>query len=142
MARNRTDRTPLIIALPQYPTISLNRTRSILESLLLLALASLLLLASNQHLQAQPVHQCAANAIEQAEKLLKFHSENSKQATVDQRVKVVEPVSALSGKGQFDVLEVEGFVYKGTYRIHLIYAQISGSCLLMGQEILERDNPY
>ncbi len=37
----------------------------------------------------------------------------------------------------FDILEVWGFIYKGEYRMHFIYAQIPGACLLMGQEIIE-----
>ena len=42
----------------------------------------------------------------------------------------------------FDVLEVWGHIYKADYRMRLIYAQIKGSCALMGQEILEASDPY
>ena len=56
--------------------------------------------------------------------------------------KKIGTVKALRGKGTFDVLEVEGSVYKANYRLRLIFAQIPGSCLLMGQEILERSDPY
>jgi len=38
------------------------------------------------------------------------------------------------------VLEVWGNIYKGQYRMHLIYAQMKGECLLMGQEILAFSN--
>jgi hypothetical protein len=55
---------------------------------------------------------------------------------------VLPPVKALKGNGRFDVLEVTGHVYKANYRMRLIYAQIKGSCLLMGQEILEASDPY
>jgi hypothetical protein len=51
-------------------------------------------------------------------------------------------VRAISGKGRFDVLQVWGQAYKAEYRIRLIYAQVQGSCTLMGQEILEASNPY
>jgi hypothetical protein len=37
------------------------------------------------------------------------------------------------GNGRFDVLEVLGHIYKADYRMRLIYAQIKGSCALMGQ---------
>ena len=40
------------------------------------------------------------------------------------------------------MLELEGYVYKATYRMHFIYAQVEGSCVLMGQEILEVADPY
>ncbi len=92
---------------------------------------------------AAPAHHCAADAVKQADKLLKFHSNNDDRATVDeQSVKVIGTVHALQGKGRFDVLEVEGSIYKGDYRMRLIYAQIPGDCVLMGQEILERSDPY
>ena len=40
-------------------------------------------------------------------------------------------------KQRFDVLEVWGDVYKGRYRMRLEYYRSGGSCVLMGQEILE-----
>ena len=55
---------------------------------------------------------------------------------------MLPPVKALKGNGRSDVLEVTGHVYKANYRMRLIYAQIKGSCLLMGQEILEASDPY
>jgi hypothetical protein len=42
---------------------------------------------------------------------------------------------------QFDVLEVQGYVYRASYQMRLIYARIPGKCVLMGQEILERSHP-
>ena len=51
-------------------------------------------------------------------------------------------VKALRGEGRFDVLEVWGFIYKAEYRMHFLYAQIPGDCVLMGQEILEASDPY
>ena len=34
-------------------------------------------------------------------------------------------------------VEVRGYLYKSNYRIRLLYAQVPGHCVLMGQEILE-----
>ncbi len=52
------------------------------------------------------------------------------------------PVNAPVGAGLFDVLEVNGAVYKATYRMRFIYAQIPDACVLMGQEIIELADPY
>jgi hypothetical protein len=41
-------------------------------------------------------------------------------------------------KQSFDVLEVWADIYKGRYRMRLLYyTNIPGQCVLMGQEILE-----
>ena len=85
---------------------------------------------------------CAVEASKAALKLLKLHTEGDDRASVDGAVRKIGTVKPLTGKGAFDVLEVAGYVYKGEYRIRLIYAQMPGSCVLMGQEILERSNPY
>lgn len=90
-------------------------------------------------------HPCAEEAIKQAQKLLLFHSDQDDRATVDDRVQDVEllkPIKAAVGKGSFDVLQVNGSIYKGNYRMRLIYAQIPDMCVLMGQEILELSDPY
>ena len=109
-------------------------------SILLLSLA---LAAGASPAWAKPVHACAADAVKQADRLLKFHMKDDDRATVDPAsVKPVGTVAALAGKGRFDVLEVTGSVYKTDYRMHLIYAQIPGDCVLMGEEILERSDPY
>ena len=42
---------------------------------------------------------------------------------------------------KFQVLEVQGTIYKGQYRMRLIYFRSGSGCLLMGQEILEYANP-
>jgi hypothetical protein len=92
---------------------------------------------------AQAPHRCAGDAAKQALKLLKFHTDNDDRGTVDgERIKTVGSVKALRGKGRFDVLEVQGSVYKADYRMRLIYAQVPGSCVLMGQEVLEASDPY
>jgi len=106
-------------------------------------LASFAFVVAATAAQAEP-HACAADAIAKADQLLRFHGEvqSGQPAAVDQNVKVLPPVKALKGNGRFDVLEVWGHIYKADYRMRLIYAQIKGSCALMGQEILEASDPY
>jgi len=89
-------------------------------------------------------HPCDADAIKRGMPLLKLHFEADQleNASVDDTVKELPPIKALKGKGKFDVLEVWGHIYKANYRMRFIYAQVSGSCLLMGQEILEASDPY
>jgi hypothetical protein len=91
--------------------------------------------------QAQS-HPCAADAARAAGKLLRLHADGDDRASVGERIRKIGTVKPLVGAGALDVLEAEGSVYKASYRIRLIYAQIPGSCALMGQEILERSNPY
>jgi len=89
-------------------------------------------------------HPCDADAIKRGTPLLKLHFEADQleNASVEDTVKELPPIKALKGKGKFDVLEVWGHIYKADYRMRFIYAQVSGSCLLMGQEILEASDPY
>lgn len=93
-------------------------------------------------------HPCAADALSKALPLLKFHFGDNKcdqpieNESIDQDVKVVGTTKLLVGKGVVDVLEVTGYIYKATYRMHLLYAKIPGTCALMGQEIFEMSNPY
>jgi hypothetical protein len=100
-------------------------------------------------------HACAGDARQRAENLLRFHFvlEAGEPITklgnaevlnmgIDDKVVVLKPIKALVGKGKLDVLEVQGSIYKANYRMRFIYAQIKGSCALMGQEILEESNPY
>jgi hypothetical protein len=90
------------------------------------------------------VHSCSADAIAKAEQLLRFHAgaEAGQPIDVEQKVKALPSIKALKGDGRFDVLEVFGHIYKANYRMRLIYARITGRCLLMGQEILEASDPY
>jgi hypothetical protein len=108
-----------------------------------LAIAAVSLVIAAATAQAQ-THACAADAIAKAALLLRFHGsvEAGQPVDVEQNVKVLPPIKALKGNGRFDVLEVTGHIYKATYRMRMIYAQIKGSCLLMGQEILEASDPY
>lgn len=106
-------------------------------------LASCLLLGSGLA-DAAPAHPCVADAIEHAKKLLRFHYDvdATQPISVDETVKVLPTVAPLKGPGRFDVLEVWGSIYKANYRMHFIYSQTRGNCLLMGQEIFEASNPY
>lgn len=90
---------------------------------------------------------CAAAARTSAEALLRLHfgldaTEPTTNFSIDDKVTALAPIKALKGKGQFDVLEVWGYIYRAEYRMRFIYAQIPGECILMGQEILENSDPY
>jgi hypothetical protein len=106
-------------------------------------IASFLFIAGVASAQAAP-HACASDAIAKAEQLLRLHGEAqvNQPIAVETEIKILPPVRALKGNGRFDVLEVWGHIYKADYRMRLIYAQIKGSCALMGQEILEASDPY
>jgi hypothetical protein len=96
---------------------------------------------STKHMAiAKPPHHCAADAMDRAYKLLKFHSNNDDRAEIDKRLgaKFFKTIPALVGKAKYDILFVQGYVYKGVYDIHLTYAKIPNECVLMGEEILER----
>lgn len=83
-------------------------------------------------------HRCSEAATKQALKLLNFHAGSDDRIEIDKAVKILSPMRNPANKSQsFDVLEVLGYIYKGQYRMHFIYAQNSGNCLLMGQEIIE-----
>ena len=87
---------------------------------------------------ASPIYQ------QRAGKLLALHTDatdDPSSGSIGDDVRELKPVKALAGKGRFDVLELEGYVYKATYRMHFIYAQMEG-CVLMGQEIIEVADPY
>jgi hypothetical protein len=100
-------------------------------------------------------HPCAGDVHKRAEMLLRFHfvmdagdpatklaSSETLNMGIDEKVAVLKPIKALRGKGKLDVLEVQGYIYKASYRMRFIYAQIKGSCALLGQEILEEAHPY
>jgi len=108
-----------------------------------LVIATLVLIVTAAAAQAQ-THPCAADAIAKGTPLLRFHYnvDSNQPVDVETNVKVLPAIKALKGNGRFDVIEVTGHVYKATYRMRFIYAQIKGSCTLMGQEILEASDPY
>lgn len=124
--------------------------------LVLSALASALIVAGAA--QAAP-HACAADALSRAPKVLKTFWEAEDLKLADQpgppsddgtimawdlgtEVQTLPAVANPNGTGKYDVLEVSAFVYKATYRLRFLYAQMDGDCVLMGEEILSMDNPY
>lgn len=108
-----------------------------------LVAAAAALLAAAGPVLAQAPHHCSDDAVAHARQLLAFHfGEDNTELSVDDAAKTVGTVKALRGEGRFDVLEVWGFIYKAEYRMHFLYAQMPGDCVLMGQEILEASDPY
>ena len=88
-------------------------------------------------------HPCDGDAQARGAALLAFHYEEpDADIAIGDEVKELPPLKALRGSGKFDVLEVWGYIYKAEYRMRFIYAQIPGSCVLMGQEIIEASDPY
>ena len=83
---------------------------------------------------------CSDEAVKQARKLLAFHSDNDDRIEIDATVRTLPRLTnPANPKQQFDVLEVWGYIYKGQYRMRLIYYILPkpDTCVLMGQEILE-----
>ena len=96
-----------------------------------------MLLLSTPALAAQPYH-CSADAVTRAKKLLALHFGEDARIEIDQSVSTLKPIKNPADQSQlFDVLEVWGYIYKGRYRMHFIYAREQNECVLMGQEILE-----
>jgi hypothetical protein len=89
-------------------------------------------------------HPCAVDAARRAKGLLEYHFGEDDRIPSEVRgpVQRVGTMKAIRGQGRFDILQVSGYKYKAEYRIRLIYAQVSGSCVLMGQEILESGSPF
>jgi hypothetical protein len=101
------------------------------------AALTFLLLVFSAPCAAAPL-KCEVDALAQAEKLLAFHSEGDERAEVAEHAKALPSIINPANKKQkFLVLEVMGYVYKGSYRMRLLYYPVGGDCLLMGQEILE-----
>ena len=87
---------------------------------------------------AAPRHRCADAAVVQAKRFLEFHFGPDDRIEIEPNVTVRPPLRSVNGKDRFDVLEVWGYIYKGQYRMRLLYAQkITGECVLMGQEIVD-----
>ena len=87
---------------------------------------------------AQTAHRCAPAAREQAKKLLTFHVGGDERIEIDTAVRTLVSMRNPANRLQrFDVLEVWGRIYKGQYRLRLIYARIPKECVLMGQEVVE-----
>src|SRR4026209_744348 len=87
---------------------------------------------------AQAAYRCAPAAREQAQKLLALHVGGDDRIEIDKSVRTLLSMRNPANRLQrFDVLEVWGRIYKGQYRLRLIYARIPNECVLMGQEVLE-----
>jgi hypothetical protein len=83
--------------------------------------------------------QCSAEAVIQAKKLLSFHSDGDERVEIlaDEKVKELPSMrNPVNKKQKFQVLEVNGYIYKGSYRMRLIYYRSGSECILMGQEVL------
>src|SRR6187200_1891590 len=94
--------------------------------------------AQSSSAPTQKTHRCATAAIAQPPKLLTFHFGPDARIEIDKSVKVLAPIRNPANRAQrFDVLEVWGHIYKGDYRMRLIYARLPNECVLMGQEVLE-----
>ena len=88
---------------------------------------------------AAAIPRCGDQARKDAIKLLKFHVNNDDRAELAAGVTQLPSVANPAKKKQkFDVIEVWGYVYKGQYRMRMIYFYFNEKeCVLMGQEILE-----
>jgi hypothetical protein len=83
---------------------------------------------------------CEKQAITDARKLLSFYRDGDNRIEIDQSVKKMHSMkNPANPKRDFDVYEVWGYIYKGNYRMRLIY-YTDNNCLLMGEEILEFAN--
>jgi hypothetical protein len=101
-------------------------------------IAALFLLFFSHAASAAPKHHCNENATAQAKSLLQFHFGKDDRMVVESKAVVLKPIkNPANAKQMLDVLEVWGNIYKGRYRMHLIYAQSKDDCVLMGQEVLE-----
>ena len=101
---------------------------------------SLALLSGCLHAEPihKPVHECAERGIYQAKSLLEFHFGPDDRIDIDENVTVLPPIKNPSNKKEkFDVLEFFGSINRGSYRIRLLYAPTRGTCVLVGQEVLE-----
>jgi hypothetical protein len=120
-----------------------------MTKILLIALAFAAVSTGIVHAKAAPA--CADDAAARAEALIKFHvTDGGKSPEMADDVAPVDigdvvsvgHLKPLRGPGRYDVLEVTGYVIKAEYRVHLIYADMQGQCVLMGQEIIEADSPF
>lgn len=99
---------------------------------------------------------CANDAIEQTEKLLRFHWQAAPNEEIPNHTKsTLQDVSPMElekladSNKSFDVLKVQTYVYKASYTAILTYAKIPDmqnpngiACVLMGQSIRDNSNPY
>ncbi|MDP9601399.1 UNVERIFIED_ORG: hypothetical protein J2W38_001169 [Variovorax paradoxus] len=87
---------------------------------------------------ANAAPQCSSDAVVRAKKLLTFHFGEDDRISISPDVKELPSIrNPANSKQQFKVLEVWGSIYKGNYRMRLIYYVSGADCTLMGQEVLE-----
>jgi hypothetical protein len=83
---------------------------------------------------------CSAEAIIQAKKLLAFHQDPGNftiDILPDMPPKELASIRDPANKKQtLKVLEVYGYIYKGQYRMRMIYRHTNSQCDLVGQEII------
>ena len=98
--------------------------------------------ANNAASNSSGSHRCGQSAVKQAERLLRFHAlpDQPRQVDVAGNARALGTIKRPAGGAMFDVLEVDGAIYKSRYRLRMIYGQIPGECVLVGQEILEITN--
>ena len=102
-----------------------------------LALSSTALLADEENSAHSDKTSCFSDAKSKAKTLLDFYRSSDPRAAVGEP-KERPSIKSPDGKRKYRVIEVPGFIYKGEYRIRLIYATLSDDpCLLMGEEILD-----
>lgn len=99
-----------------------------------------LFLTTSPFAYSEQKHYCSTDATLQAKKLLDFHFGLDDRTEIDKYITALKPIKNPAGKGKFDVLEIYGHIYKGTYRMRFIYSQTPNQCILVGQEILEISN--
>lgn len=101
----------------------------------LLSLISLLATSSTYAAMESSSLACKTEALKEAHKLLSFYRDNDDRIAIDDKVTPLAKIKNPANEKQlFDVLETWGYIYKGRYRMRLIF---SADCTLMGEEILE-----
>lgn len=85
-------------------------------------------------------HPCAKDAISQAKALLVFHYGPDDRIYIEPKAERMPPLKNPAGRGEIEVLQVWGSVYKASYRLRLLYSLDGRQCLLLGQEVLEFAN--
>lgn len=91
-------------------------------------------------------HRCAAQAVAQAASLLAFHADMGPKDR--EMIEVDHQIQSLSfqrnpadPKQKLEVLELRGYIYKGVYRLRLLYLSDPALCVLVGQEVLGLGSP-
>lgn len=104
----------------------------------LLSLISLLATSSTYAAMESSSLTCKTEAVEEAHKLLAFYRDNDDRIVIDDKVTPLAKIKNPANEKQLlNVLETWGYIYKGRYRMPLIF---SSDCILMGEEILEYAN--